>query len=541
MKFHNRECCFLCWGTSGCPLLIFLFCGIANCRSIQRIKECDITCSQGVQCERKQPDDLFSRFCRDAPESLNPNVLENMKITTVMKCSPASQCSLHLNIIGTVIYDVHIRGVEICSMTLSSQRTQCVTIRFTKIKRKKFLMHKIQVQANTFEVGVSEQVYVTMKTFPDFCGIQLTETYYVEDCNNRDVGKHVWSCLTGKLDYMVNKENKIITVNVSNILQDYDYNVRLCKKHFVCHDIGAHAVIRKENATKSVTLPYSEILPCLCIEGWSAIPDARRTRLCPFKNDISTLWDNIAYNPMKQVLAWVPLCPVNAKVHLCWMTDDKQKCVNIPDSLSAAHNQVSYSQVDTHPRLCMKFATETGYWVKCPFPTGPFSAWDMKTYLMPNSMEIKLTSPTKAKFSVFICNRTNFNSCEPLQKYTLVYVEALETVTLNMSREICGSNICIQGIREDVNYSFPTQICDIPCISQDPESKEDNFLQMIIVTAVQVLSAVIFTYIGYKIFKVCHQKREQKRLLKSQVKEMSEIASSLEQMTLLSTKAEGDR
>ncbi|PIO38754.1 hypothetical protein AB205_0122590 [Aquarana catesbeiana] len=108
-----------------------------------------------------------------------------------------------------------------------------------------------------------------MKTFPDFCGIQLTETYYVE---------------AGKLDYMVNKENKIITVNVSNILQDYDYNVRLCKKHFVCHDIGAHAVIRKENATKSVTLPYSEILPCLCIEGWSAIPDARRTRLCPFKN-----------------------------------------------------------------------------------------------------------------------------------------------------------------------------------------------------------------------------------------------------------------
>lgn len=44
---------------------------------------------------------------------------------------------------------------------------------------------------------------------------------------------------------------------------------------------------------------------------------------------------------MKQVLDWVPLCPVNAKVHLCWMTDDKQKCVNILDSLSTAHNQVS--------------------------------------------------------------------------------------------------------------------------------------------------------------------------------------------------------
>ncbi|KAM5172016.1 interleukin-17 receptor E-like protein [Mantella aurantiaca] len=479
MKFHNRECCFLYWRSSSSPFLIILLCGIANCHSIQRIKECGISCSQGIQCKSKPANDLFSRFCRDAPESLPPNVLENMKITTVMKCLPTNQCSLHLNVIGTVIYDVHIRGVEICSMTLSSQRTQCVTIRFTKSNLKKFLMHKIQVQANSFEVGVSEHVHVTMKTFPDFCGIQLKENHQVEDCANRDVGRHIWSCLSGKLDYMVNKENKFIAVHVSNFLEDYDYNVRLCKKHFLCHDIGSHAVIKKENSTKSVTLPYSDILPCLCIEGWSAIPDARRTRLCPFKNDISTLWDNIAYNPVKQVLTWEPLCPVKAKVHMCWMTDDKQKCVNIPDSLSSAHNQVSYSHVDTHPNLCMKFATETDSWVKCPFRSGPFTAWDITTYVMAKSMEIRLTSPTKAKFSVFICNRTNFNVCEPLQKYTLV---------------------CM-GVREDVNYSFPIQICDVPCISQEITANEDSSLRIIIVAAVQVLLVVIFAIVGYIMFQ----------------------------------------
>ncbi|XP_072257718.1 interleukin-17 receptor E-like protein isoform X2 [Pyxicephalus adspersus] len=283
MKFHNRECCSWCWGISVSPFLIILFSGIVTCHSLPRIKECGITCSQGVHCKSKPTNDLFSRFCRDAPESLIPDVLENMKITTVMRCTTTNQCSLHLNVIGTVIYDVHVRGVEICSLTLSSQRTQCLTIRFNK-KLKKFHMHKIQVQANTFEVGVSEQVYVTMKTFPDFCGFQLKEHYRVEDCDHRDVGRHISSCLSGKLDYRVNLENKFITVHVSNILEDYDYNVRLCKKHFVCHDIGAHAVIKKENATKSVTLPYSEIIPCLCIEGWSAFPDARRTRLCPFKN-----------------------------------------------------------------------------------------------------------------------------------------------------------------------------------------------------------------------------------------------------------------
>ncbi|XP_063783211.1 interleukin-17 receptor E-like protein isoform X2 [Pseudophryne corroboree] len=256
-----------------------------------------------VHCKSKPAYDIFFLFCRTAPDSLSPHALENMKISTVMKCTEQNRCSLYLNVIGTVILDENIRGVEICSMTLGSQHNQCIHVRITKNKLKKSHKQKIHVQANCFEVGVSDHVYVTMKTVPYYCSIELTQQYQVEDCHNKDVGNNVISCISGRLDYTVSEENKTITVHVSNFLEEYDYNIRLCLKHYSCRDIGAHALIKRENSTKSVILPYSKILPCLCIEGWTALPDSRRTRLCPFKDG-----DNNLSDPVNIILPESHLC-----------------------------------------------------------------------------------------------------------------------------------------------------------------------------------------------------------------------------------------
>ncbi|XP_069812216.1 interleukin-17 receptor E-like protein isoform X2 [Dendropsophus ebraccatus] len=360
-------------------------------------------------------------------------------------------------------FKYNIRGVEICTMSLSSQRNQCMNIRITKNKLKKS-EHKIQIQANCFEVGVSEQVFVTMRTVPDYCGIEISKEYHVQDCHNKDVGKHILPCLTGKLDYMINEEKKNIIVYVSNIPEDYDYNVRLCLKHFSCHDTGAHGLIKKDNTTKSVTLAYSEMLPCLCIEGWPVFPDSRRTRICPFKNDIGNLWDHITYNPITLELAWKSACPVDATVSLC--RKEEEKCVNIPDSKSVKKKQVLYNQVDTHPKLCMKFTTKNGFWVRCPFSSRDFPAWEMKTNFMDEIIQIKFVSSAKAEFCVFICNLTKHDSCDALQGQVLFNVEVSHHATLNLTRDVCGPKICIQGSRVDVNYSFPVQICDIPCRQQ---------------------------------------------------------------------------
>ncbi|XP_040268040.1 putative interleukin-17 receptor E-like isoform X1 [Bufo bufo] len=294
MSFNNRKCCFLRWKSSGSHFFMIVFFGIANCHSIRTIQDCGIQCSQGLNCKSKPTYDILNLFCRAAPKSLTPYVLENLKISTVMKCPQSNRCSLHLEVIGTVILDDNIRGVEICTLSPSSQQNQCMNIRFIKNKVKKS-KHKVQVQANCFEVGVSEHVFVTMKTVPDYCGIEISKEYHVEGCHNKDVGKYILPCLTGKLDYMINEEKKNIIVSVSNNPEDYDYSVRLCLKKISCHDTGAHARIKKDNSTKSVTLAYSEILPCLCIEGWPIFPDARRTRLCPFEDGPRNLNDPVNF------------------------------------------------------------------------------------------------------------------------------------------------------------------------------------------------------------------------------------------------------
>nr|XP_009507223.1 PREDICTED: putative interleukin-17 receptor E-like [Phalacrocorax carbo] len=375
-------------------------------------------------------------------------VLKSMKISTVMKCVQGSPCSLHLNIKGTLSLDENIRGLEICSLSLDTQQSQCTNVRFARKKTKMLNGKKVQVQFNCFEVNVAQHIYVTMRTVPNYCEVKLSQEYYVEDCRNSDVGKYISAC-------------SVISVNVSEFLRDQDYYIRLCHKWFTCEDVGAFAVVKGKESLKSVSLKYSQLLPCLCIEGWLAIPDARRIQLCPFENDTKVLWDNIVYNPVTQTLAWEPACPVLVTVNLCRLMKSNDHCEDIENSFKNSPEKVKYSRVDTHPRLCMKFTTKQGSWVKCPFAHGEFPAWKMRTAAVAEQIQVFFTSQMKAQFSVLVCNRTQLASCESVGMHHSVSVG--DSVSITMSQEMCGSAICIQGWRTDVDYSVPLQICDIHC------------------------------------------------------------------------------
>ncbi|KAM8972087.1 interleukin-17 receptor E-like protein [Pelodytes ibericus] len=521
MQLFKKTYCLVYWEMAKSHIFLLFIFGISNCHSIEKIKECGLTCSPGVHCKSK---DIFSFFCRNPPHSLLPTVLENLKISTVMKCKHKNHCSLYLNVNGTVTLDDKVHGVEICSMTLSTQQNKCTSVRFVKSKTEVSGVKKVNVQFNCFEVSVGQHVYVSMRTIPHFCNFELEKEYHVEDCDNPILGNSIPSCLTGKLDYMVNEENKTITVHVSNNLEEYDYNVRLCLKHYSCQDIsGAYGLIKMENSSKSVTLPYMEILPCLCIEGWSAFTDSRRIRLCPFKNETQTLWDRIVYNPISGVLSWEPSCPVQVTVSLCWLADQDDQCINIQKSTTTTlYDQVSYTHVDTHPGLCMKFTTEMGSWVRCPFSFGQFPGWDMNIFVTDELLEIRIVSQAKAKFSVVVCNKTKLDECDPLHPlhvFTLTHWGASGYATINMTRDICGPNVCIQGLRSDVNYSFPVQICNIPCKYQ---TKHYDTLNILIMSAGFLISVTIITFFGFITLKVYYQRKlQQEGFLKKKVKHLS--------------------
>ncbi|NWU96761.1 I17RE protein, partial [Upupa epops] len=309
-------------------------------QSIPRIEECGLSCSQGIHCKSHPSGGIFSSFCHSAPGSLSSMALRSMKVSTVMQCAQGRPCSLHLNIKGSLILDDSIRGLEICSLSLDTQQSQCTNVRFTRKKSKMLQGKKVQVQFNCMEVSVAQHIYVTMKTIPNYCGVKLSHEYYVE---------------AGRFDFHVDRTRQVISVNVSSYLPDQDYYVRLCHRWLTCEDIGnAFAVIKGKEPLRSVSLKYSQLLPCLCIEGWLAIPDARRVQLCPFENDTEVLWDSIVYNPATQTLAWEPACPVHVLVNLCRLTTSNGRCEDIQNTSKVSPEKVKYSRVDTHPRLCMK-------------------------------------------------------------------------------------------------------------------------------------------------------------------------------------------
>ncbi|RXM97690.1 Baculoviral IAP repeat-containing protein 6 [Acipenser ruthenus] len=118
---------------------------------------------------------------------------------------------------------------------------------------------------------------------------------------------------SGKLDYSVDQKEKLVSVHVSEFLDDNDYHLRLCHKWHSCESTGAYVLIKKEDPVKKVTLPYSKLVPCLCIEGWSSIPDSSRIQLCPFKKNTEELWSGITYNPVSQELVWELACPIEVR------------------------------------------------------------------------------------------------------------------------------------------------------------------------------------------------------------------------------------
>ncbi|OCT87326.1 hypothetical protein XELAEV_18021024mg [Xenopus laevis] len=415
-----------------------------------------------------------------------------MKLSTVMKCSGKRWCSLYINVNGTVILNEHVRGVEICVMTLSSSQTECESVRFSH-KSKKLDSHKVHIQFNCFEVGIGQQVYVTMKTLPNYCYVELEKYHNVEGCDNKDVENNIMSCLAGKLDYLVDEEKKSITIHVSDIIEGFDYNVRLCWKRFICKDIGAHALIKADNTVRSVTLRYAEILPCLCIEGWSAIPDSRRARICPFKHG-----------------------------NLCWMTDQNDTCVNFSNSLGTMNDKVLYTQVDYHPRLCAKLTTNMDSQVRCPFAHEHFPGWNVSIADTDSFAEIKITSKINASFILRLCNRTKLTSCDCLNIFASVPVVASSYAILNLSSDICGSNLCIQVSRSDVNYSVPVNICNIPCRPQEQSSDEASSLEIFLLTSVLLILIAIFSFVGCILLSVNYRKKlQEKGSFKIKVKHMS--------------------
>ncbi|TKS90966.1 putative interleukin-17 receptor E-like [Collichthys lucidus] len=317
--------------------------------------------------------DLFSPPCQNPPEGLNTStVFHNISLSTVMRCEGRQQCSLHLRITTQLQLTEAIHGVSICTVTAGIM-ANCRILGFKKSSRERMSGQQVEVENDCTDISVSQRSQVIVKTVPNYCGVIWTDTYQAP---------------AGRLSYDVNSERKELNVSVSDMLEDHNYHLRLCLKHFICAGTGANKLIKKEEPVKSVILPYSRPLPCLCIEGWSTVMDAPRVQVCPFKDRLEELWFGINFDPLEGTLSWEPTCPVRAVVALCQKRED-DVCVDLPH---ASHN-VSRK----------KFTADSKSWTRCPFADAKFQAWEVVVTKKEGHEDVTMSSQINATFSVGLC------------------------------------------------------------------------------------------------------------------------------------------
>ncbi|KAI5617810.1 putative interleukin-17 receptor E-like, partial [Silurus asotus] len=284
------------------------------------------------------------------------DVFTNTSISTVMRCEGVRQCSLHLQVNTHLQLKKHIQGIYMCTVS-AAMMEQCRLLSFSRSQKEKMVDHQVNIQDNCLEVGIGQDVYITLQTWPQFCNVAHSRAYHVP---------------AGKIDYEVDLERKELHISVSDMLEDRDYHVRLCHKDYICAGTGAHVLLKKDNPVKNITLKYTKPVPCLCIEGWSVMTDASRVRVCPFKNRVEELWSGITFDPVEETISWEASCQVNAVISLCEL-QEQGMCQQLANSSQKyVKGMVTFKAVDPHPRLCMKFVTEAGTWIKCPFTGGNF-------------------------------------------------------------------------------------------------------------------------------------------------------------------------
>uniref|UniRef100_A0A3Q3LEC7 Interleukin 17 receptor E-like n=1 Tax=Mastacembelus armatus TaxID=205130 RepID=A0A3Q3LEC7_9TELE len=401
--------------------------------------------------------DLFPPPCQNPADGLNASsVFHNISLNTVMNCKGRQKCSLHLRVKTVLQLTDSIHGVSICTET-AGMMVNCRIFSFTKGSRERMSGQQVEIENDCTEVSPNQHVQVMVKTLPTFCGLTWTGTYNAPECSRGDLRRHVPDCITGRLSYNINPERKELSVNVSDMLEDQNYHIRLCYKDFICIGTGASKLIKKEEPVKGAMLPYSQPLPCLCIEGWSTVTDAPRVQVCPFKDRLEELWFGVNFDPLEHTLSWKPACPVTAVVTLCQKRQDAV-CVDLPHaSQNTSRQKITFTKVDPHPQLCIKFTAGSQSWTRCPFAEGRFQAWEVFVKRQQGGEEVKMLSQISATFSVGLCAKTADPAVCQITGTRIVHVEKNKAVGLNLTGELCNS--CLQVKRLDVDYAATVMHC----------------------------------------------------------------------------------
>ncbi|KAM9326795.1 interleukin-17 receptor E [Gastrophryne carolinensis] len=285
------------------------------------------------------------------------------------------------------------------------------------------------------------------------------------------------------------EEKRSFNVSVSRTQDAY---ARLCYKNDICKDLeGSGKLLVK--ASESVSLPYEDLLPCLCIEVFYTYRNSRRKQKCPFKEHAERYAADllrvsataIKYHDNTMMALFKNPCGEKPDIHLCRLHNGI--CSTIPGAdIEERHGRYSIVGIDCNPDLCFKFTLLNHTYIKCPHRDD--RVWNVTVEAGLRHVLLQtFSSVPSASFSAAICTWDQRNGSCTIKLPVYNFSATRQTKEKQLSIPWPGLGRCIQVWRTDVHFASKHVIC-----SWDYSHKRLGLVALVTLLVVFMVTLLLF-------------------------------------------------
>ncbi|XP_078065966.1 interleukin-17 receptor C-like isoform X2 [Mustelus asterias] len=261
------------------------------------------------------------------------------------------------------------------------------------------------VELSCFHTAMSSQVQIDAFTHPE-SGKSLRHKHVVEDCTLIDFLENIEWCKVPSINVTLENKTRVAVINVpQNCYTMFKYNVTSPFE-------SQNSLVTEKLKENEVHLNYSDIVPCLCVQVWSAtIEDARRCEKCPF-SAVEEFRDNVwklsslAVKYEGKALQWTLSSPCDMKgtISLCSKSEEGTSCHEIPHSGRPIqiNERSEFRNVDPHPALCIKVISGDHVNLSCPFDSDLVPPWEVRSKMKHRNVTVMISHRM---------NKMNFSIC----------------------------------------------------------------------------------------------------------------------------------
>ncbi|XP_070586802.1 interleukin-17 receptor C-like isoform X1 [Erythrolamprus reginae] len=221
------------------------------------------------------------------------------------------------------------------------------------------------LQYNCFPVALSGELHLTVFLWPRYHSAGMLQiTHHGPDCTWPKATDAIHLCQVPSLSISVGLQSAIL--HVEDIPKGQHFKLWL-----YLNRTDGFKGLDQENprllvGSKNVSLPISQVFPCLCFQVWPKIEhqaDIPRTHLCPFANDPAALaraWthsrlDVHTYGGSLSCLVSAP-CDLEGELVPCWRVE-ALACQPLHPHLHLVlipHEPQEFPGLRPHPNLCVQ-------------------------------------------------------------------------------------------------------------------------------------------------------------------------------------------